>query len=155
MPKTLCECSWKMGLSNGRNNLSLWGLQGPTSQHLSFFTIYKFCMPDHLLQCGNSRCNHNSIVVNIQMIFLQQMAYLLHVFKCWCAAAWSTALLQNINFHSSRLEFLFPLTNMLDHHAPFSIHTHQQLVYFQCCIFLSGKKTNNTTQFLLNVCTHW
>ncbi len=23
------------------------------------------------------------------------------------------------------------------------------------CIFLSGKKTNNTTQFWLNICTHW
>ncbi len=63
-------------------------------------------------------------------------------------------LLQNINFYSSRLEFLFPITNMSNHHAPFSIHPHQQLVYFQCCIFLSCKKTNNSRQFWLNVCTH-
>ncbi len=26
-----------MGVSNGLNSLSLWGLQGPTSQHFFFF----------------------------------------------------------------------------------------------------------------------
>ncbi len=90
---------------------------------------------DHLLQSGNCRYNHNYIIIITQMIFLRQMAYHLHVFKCWCTVAWSTALLQNINFHSSHLEFLFPLINMLNHLAAFSLHPHQQLVYFQCCIF--------------------
>ncbi len=38
-PKTLCKCSWKRGVSNGLNTLSLWELQGPTSQHLFIFFL--------------------------------------------------------------------------------------------------------------------
>ncbi len=36
---TLCQCSWKRGVNNGLNSLSLWGFEGPTSQHLFSMSI--------------------------------------------------------------------------------------------------------------------
>ncbi len=41
MPKTLCEYSWKRCVSNVLNSLSLWGLEGPTSQHLFLWKTFK------------------------------------------------------------------------------------------------------------------